>query len=346
VNVLAIQFRYLGDAVLLTPALRAVKEHFAGCSLHVLVAEEIAPVLQHIPWIHRVWAFPRTRGRATIARCWPMLHELRREQFDLSIDFGGNDRGAIVSFLSGAKQRVGPAREKGFVGRRFCYTDHVPLPPPAQPVHEMQADFRLLSLWGIGALANPLPEINADPALAAAAEQLLPGRPILCHVATSQPKKEWPLAHWAEFQRLAREEGLDLVFCAGPAEREQALLRQFKERAGQAATLAPVPDLAMFLAVLKRTSLFVSGDTGPLHLAAGLGVPTVGLFGPSTISQWAPQGPAHRALQGSPCTCSALHTSVCRSASPCMAAIAPEAALKLIAGAPREGTQPAGRGYL
>ena len=50
-KILALQFRYLGDAVLMTPALRALKEHFPGCSLHVLVAEEVVPLLQHLPWL-------------------------------------------------------------------------------------------------------------------------------------------------------------------------------------------------------------------------------------------------------------------------------------------------------
>ena len=326
-KILAIQFRYLGDAVLLTPALRALKEHFTGSSLHVLLAEEIAPVLEHVPWIERVWAFPRIRGSATVQRSWPMVKALRQEHFDLSIDFAGNDRGAIVSLLCGAKQRVGPKRPGGFLGRRFCYNEHVAPPSTAQPQHQAKANFGLLSFWGIEVPVHPALEIRADPARAGFAEELLPGCPVLCHLATSQPKKEWP--HWVEFYHRAGAAGQELVFCAGPGTREQTLLAQFTEQVRTAAILPPLPDLATFLAVLRRARLFISGDTGPLHLAAGLGVPTISLFGPSAIGQWAPQGEEHRSIQGSACTCSG-DAAVCSSASPCMAAIAPQAVLGLL----------------
>jgi len=82
--------------------------------------------------------------------------------------------------------------------------------------------------------------------------------------------------------------------------------------------------------VLKRARLFISGDTGPLHLAAGLGVPTIALFGPSSPQQWAPLGEQHRALQGAPCSCS-TDSALCRAPRPCMAAISPDAVLQLIA---------------
>lgn len=75
--------------------------------------------------------------------------------------------------------------------------------------------------------------------------------------------------------------------------------------------------------------MFISGDTGPLHFAAGLGVPTIGLFGLSPAGKWAPQGSQHRLLQADNCTCGG-DTSVCLSASPCMVAISPEAVLRLV----------------
>ena len=76
-KILAIQFRYLGDAVLLTPGLRAIREHFPGCALHVLVAEEVAPLLPHLPSLARVWAFLRRRGKAKPALSWPVFGALQ-----------------------------------------------------------------------------------------------------------------------------------------------------------------------------------------------------------------------------------------------------------------------------
>src|SRR5438874_2337342 len=70
VKILAIQFRYLGDAVLLTPALRAIKETFPNCALHALVASEVVPLLEHSPDLQKVWAFPRVRGKSNLSRTW------------------------------------------------------------------------------------------------------------------------------------------------------------------------------------------------------------------------------------------------------------------------------------
>jgi heptosyltransferase III len=325
-KILAIQFRYLGDAALMTPVLRALREHFPGAALHVLVAEEVVPLLQHLPGLSRVWAFPRKRGRAKPSLSWPVIRALRQERFDRSVDFGGNDRGAIVSLLCGARERLGPLWPGGFLGRRFCYT-HTHLVRPEG--HQCFTNFQLLSAWGIAAPESPLLEIYADPALAKAAELLLPRPVILCHLATSQPKKEWPLAHWAELYRGATAAGRELVFSAGISAREQALLKDLKLLLPGAPALPVLPDLPVFLAALKRARLFISGDTGPLHFAAGLGVPTIGLFGPSLAGRWAPLGSLHCALQADSCTCGG-DTSVCLSPRPCMAAISPQSVLRLL----------------
>ncbi len=115
-KILALQFKYFGDAVLMTPALRALREKFPQGELHALVPESIAPILQSLPWINRVWPMPRRRGSASLTLTWPVIRALRREHFDCSVDFASNDRGAILSFLIGARQRLGWAERGGFFG--------------------------------------------------------------------------------------------------------------------------------------------------------------------------------------------------------------------------------------
>ena len=319
-KILAIQFKYFGDAVLLTPALRALREHFPQCQLHVLVPEEVAPLLQHLPWLDRVWPMPRRRGRMTLSQAWPVVRALRREHFDRSVDFAGNDRGAIVSLLIGARQRLGLDYPGGFLGRRFCYHQRVPFTPLGG--HESAQVAQVLSAWGIVPQSLE-PEIRADPALYGAAEKLLPAGSIICHIASSQPKKEWPLDHWAAFYGMATRANLRLAFTTARGAREQALVEEFKKLVADAPIVPVIPDLALFLAVLKRSAAFISGDTGPLHFAAGLGLPTIGLFGPSAASQWAPPARNHRSLTGSPCGCDG-NSAVCYGAHHCLAAISPE----------------------
>ena len=318
-KILAIQFKYLGDAALLTPALRALRKHFPGAEIHLLVPEEVAPLFQHVPWLNRVWPMPRRRGSASLRQTWPVIRALRRERFDRSVDFASNDRGAILSFIIGARQRLGWSQHGGFLGRRFCYNQHVALETSEQ--HESARMMRLLSVWGVA--PSPLePEIRSDPALDAAAAQLLPKRALLCHIASSQPNRQWPVRHWAEFYQLAAAAGLPVAFTTAAGARERALTDELKQIAPAAPVLPPVPELALFLAVLKRAEVFISGDTGPLHFAAGLGVPTLSLFGPSSPARWAPVGGRHRVLMGGPCACGP-GVGVCQTANFCLAAITP-----------------------
>ena len=301
-KILALQFKYFGDAVLMTPALRALRGYFPAAEIHLLVPAELAPLFQQLPWLNRVWAMPRRRGSASLRATWPLLRALRREKFDRSVDFASNDRGAILSFLIGARQRLGWDERAGFVGRRFFYTDRVT--PEANPPHESTRLARLLSGWRIPLPATLEAEIRADAALAEAAKKILPQeRAVICHVASSRPNKEWPLARWAEFHRLATAAGHRLVFTTARGERETALMAELRTLAPDAVVLPQLADLPLFLAVLARAGVFISGDTGPLHFAAGLGVPTLSLFGPTSPARWAPIGKKHTVLVGGECTC-------------------------------------------
>ena len=320
-KILALQFKYLGDTVQMTPALRAVRAHFPAAELHVLVPAELAPLLAHLPWIDRVWAMPRRRGQAGWRETLPLLRALRRERFDRSVDFASNDRGALVSFCIGARQRLGWDDGGGFLGRKYLY--HRFVVPPANPPHETLRLAMLSAAWQVPLPQDATPEIHPDPALAAEAEKILPSRQaVVCHLATSQPKKEWPLTHWAELHRLLRADGREVVFTTASGERELALTAGLRPLAPDAVILPLIPKLPLFMAVLARAGVLVSGDTGPLHLAVGLGVRTVSLFGPTLPLQVAPRGPRHEFLKGGNCGCDG-NSAVCTGARHCLADITP-----------------------
>ncbi|MGE9294323.1 MAG: glycosyltransferase family 9 protein, partial [Puniceicoccales bacterium] len=115
---------------------------------------------------------------------------------------------------------------------------------------------------------------------------------------------------------------------------EQALLDELRQADPQANILPRFATLALFIATVARARLFISPDTAPLHIAAGLGVPTLGLFGPSAASRWAPLGPADRHLQGGLCPCSG-HLHTCAQPQRCLDGIsvaqACETALEMLA---------------
>ena len=327
-KILAVQFKYLGDAVFLTPALRALRGCRPDGEIHVLVAAEVAPLLEHLPWIKKVWALPRTRGRPRLRESWPIILGLRREKFHRAVDFGGNDRGAILSFLSGAKRRLGPVDKEPRLIKKICYTET--FPNEQLPDSWVQRHLKLLSAWQILPPKSAHLEIAANPNLADEAAKLLPGKRVLCHIATSQPKKEWPLQHWAEFHRLATVAGFAPVFSSGTNERERALLTDLKKLEPGILTLPPVPDLGLFLAVLSRASAVISGDTGPLHFAAGLGVPIIGLFATGdSLRRAAPIYRPGQILSAAACACDLRlkNFAVGEGVNPCMGTILPEQVL-------------------
>ena len=325
-KVLAIQFKYLGDAVILTPALKAMAMQIPNVELHVLVAAEIAPLLENLPWIHKVWAMPRQRGKAKLFHSLPFISALRRENFDQSVDFGGNDRGALLSFLSGANKRLGSIdRDEPTWLQRACYTQIVKHKNPSASYFDLH--FALLQAWNIKRPIPTLLEIGVDEVEIDPRIRILSKKSILCHISTSQPKKDWPLSHWRDLFNLARQSGVRLVFSAGPNARERRLLEELKLLLPEAEILPEINNLRLFLAVIKRSKIFVCGDTGPLHFAEGLGVPILGIFGVgNSLRQVAPIYSEEKIIRADGCACDSLrnHTDTCQSSVSCMASIKPE----------------------
>jgi ADP-heptose:LPS heptosyltransferase len=318
---LCLLFKYLGDVAVAVPAMRALAESRPTEELHILVAEDAVPIVKHLPWATRVWGLPRKRGSAQWRTTLPLLAELRRERFNLSVDFVGNDRGALLSRVIGAQERVGLISELGFWGRRRCYNHPVPERKiPSTDVHETQRHLHLLKDLGVSMDASCALEVHADPALAQDAIKLLPEGTVVGHLSTSQPKKEWPIPFWRELFQRARAAGVPFVFASGPSAREQALLKTLQALEPEASVLGTIGSLDLYLAVLARAAVFVSGDTGPLHFAAGLGVPTLALFAATDAVRWAPRGTNHLCVRGNSCLCSG-HAHVCTQAAPCIASL-------------------------
>ncbi len=307
----------------MVPALRAIREHFPSAEVHVLVAQEAAPIVAGLPWIDRVWALHRSRGRASLRHSLPTVAALRKERFERSVDFVGNDRGAILSWCIGAQRRLAPKVPLGFFGRSLCYTQTIPEAP--REWNEVRRDLHVLSAWDVPAPSSMDHEVHAAQVLDETAAKVLPETDvILAHISASRSKKEWQLSGWIETARRAEAANIPIVFSSGTSDRERKQLAILKTRVPAIRTLEPIDSLELFLAIIKRVRVFVSGDTGPLHFATGLGVPSIGIFGPTLPSEWAPLGPCCSTVAGGHCTCSG-HAFECSSANPCIAQVTPAA---------------------
>jgi ADP-heptose:LPS heptosyltransferase len=225
---------------------------------------------------------------------------LRRERFDLAIDFHGGPRASLLTWLSGARRRIGYT----IAGRSWMYTDRVERPRELRRRHSVLNQWDLLAPLGLPApspAANPL-EMPLDADAVSRADARMAGlgvRPsdaiVVVHVSASSPFRRWPMSEFVEtIAALAAPAGRRVLVTTGASERAAAaaaitgardrLTGEARGRVLDGADL-PLPELR---ALLERSALYIGGDSGPLHLAATTRVPIVAIYGPTPSERSAP----------------------------------------------------------
>ncbi len=239
-----------------------------------------------------VAASPRAPGRlrADLA----LMRRLRREGFDLAIDFHGGPRSSLLTWASGAPERIGFEVS----GRGWMYTTRVPRPRVLRPRHSVQTQWDLLRPLDIAPpdpAADPT-EMPVDPAAAAAVDRRLkdagvePDAPIVViHVSAGNPFRRWPAESFVDLiERLAAADPRRrIVLTSGPSDAGAALrvADAARDRLAAARRTAVVNcgefPLAELRALMERAALYIGGDSGPLHIAGTSAVPIVGIYGPT-----------------------------------------------------------------
>jgi ADP-heptose:LPS heptosyltransferase len=282
--------------VFTTPALRALRQRFPDAHLAYLVEPPAADVIRSNPHVDDLIVAPRRHLFADIA----LGRRLRASRYDLAIDFHGGPRASLLTWLSGAPVRVGYQ----VAGRAWMYTTRVARPRELRPRHAVQNQWDLLAALGLpGPDPNTAPvEMPADPAATAAmAERLARGgvsstdRLVVVHVSAGNPFRRWPQRSFAALvARLASRAGMRVIVTSGPSERDAAR-RVVDDARGRLASSERdrVVDLGDFSladlrGLLDRASLYIGGDSGPLHIAATSAVPIVGVYGPTLPVRSAP----------------------------------------------------------
>jgi len=297
-RILAVKLSSMGDIVLVTGSLRAIRRAHPDADLRVVVDPRFAPVLAACPWIDGVIEAPvrETALPLYAARVRSRLAAERAAagQFDLALDFQGTRRSAAWVYLSGARVRAGRG---GFRPgwRAVVRADHAK--------HAVRNYADVCRLAGIDA-DDLAPMLRATARDDAAVDAILvaAGLPrrnfVLLHPASGWPSKSWDVGRAAELaSRVAADAGGPLLVIGGEAERTAAERIVALARPGSAASLAGRLALGEALALIARARLAVSCDSGPMHAAAALGVPVVALFGPTHAEHSGPWGEGHVVLQ-------------------------------------------------
>jgi heptosyltransferase-1 len=292
-----------------TPVVEALAEAFPEARLTWVVERRAAALLHDHPRLADVVSIDTRawRGVRTPAATLALVHtlralrqRLRAARFDVAIDLQGLVKSGLVTAATGAPLRIGFAA--GFRRERLSglFTNrHVA--PPATARHVVDQYLALLEPLGVRPrrVAFRLPlraaaEARVDEFFAEAG--LKPhGRVVVLNPGAGKPAKRWPVERFVELAaRLACEANARVLVLWGPG--EQAAAEAIAQAPG--AVLAPPTDLDTLVAVLRRASLVVAADTGPLHVAAAVGTACVGLYGPTSPARNGPYGAGHRTLGG------------------------------------------------
>jgi predicted lipopolysaccharide heptosyltransferase III len=299
-RILLIRLREIGDVVFTTPAVRALRERYPAAHISYIVEPHAAPVVLHNPHLSRVIVAPRTPGLRGLMADVALARSLRAERFNLAIDFHGGPRAGLLTWLSGAAERVGYE----IAGRTWIYTRRVSRPRALRARHSVENQWDLLGAIGIAPperATHPVEmPLDSEAASAVAARLASAGvtasdRLIVIHVSAGNPFRRWPHEQFVALtSALARETDARVIVTSGPSERDA------RERVAGAARAGLPPEaasrvlscgefsLAELRALVERAALYVGGDSGPLHVAATSRVPIVALYGPTLPARSAP----------------------------------------------------------
>lgn len=339
-KILIVRTSALGDILHGIPVAAALRERFPVCRITWVVEERYGELLDGQPWVDEV-ARIRLKGGAR-----SLLHEkaranwlgiartMRRARYDVAIDLQGLTRSGLLTYLSGAPVRIGfpkgYAREP--LNRLFTNLRPRSMPPRS---HVIDRNLALLHPLGIRSQKKRF-SLRVPPSVEERVRRSLrdtaEGGEVL-RVAVN-PAAGWKTKHWGPHRyarladRIVRESGARVFLLWGPGER--GLAEQVRAQAQRAVRLAPEMGLQALAAFLKGCDLFIGGDSGPLHLASALGVPVLGLYGPSDPVRNGPFGVADRVVTAA-LPCGPCYKRRCANAS-CMESIGVEQVWEAVEG--------------
>jgi lipopolysaccharide heptosyltransferase II len=293
-RILLTRMRFIGDIVLTTPLIRSVRAACPDARIAYMGERDAVALLEGNPFLDEI--IPYSYSRPGVLEQARVGFLLRKKRFDLVVDFFGNPRSALLTRLSGAPVRVGPERS----GRGRLYTIRVA--DDGRPKTAVEFHNQYIAAAGIPPVASKtelfLTEDEKRDAVSylrwvcGEGKPLDPARPIVgIHPGGTWPAKKWLPERFAELADTLRAKlGATVIITAGPGDTDT--VSAVGARAVSAPSIMSVLPLRQLAALISCCSVFVSNDAGPMHIAAALGVPTIGIFGPGEDSVWFPYDPS------------------------------------------------------
>jgi len=284
-RVLLIRLRSIGDTVLMTPCLAALRKLDPSIEVTVLCEPLSAPILEDHPLVDRlIVAGPSIRERAGL------VARLRGSHFDVAFNMHGGTTGTLLAAMSGARHTV------GYRGFRQSWMLNARAPSPdvilgRKTVHSVEQQLALLSWTGVPFPERPQLSLGPSPADLAGMRSRLSALGVSTFVviapAAAFEAKRWPAKRFAAVaDYLSRTFALSSVVIAGPG--QELIAREVCEAAQSKPIAITGLTLKQLIALMGLSRLYVGNDSGPMHIAAATGRPLVVVFGPSNSTVWHP----------------------------------------------------------
>ncbi|HTN77358.1 MAG TPA: lipopolysaccharide heptosyltransferase II [Pirellulaceae bacterium] len=284
---------WVGDVVMATPALRALREHFgSSANLLGIMRPHAAEVLAGTPWLDETFTYNLKQGLRVLP-IWRTSRQLKARQLDQIFLLTNSFSTGLLSWLSGARQRIGFAA----YGRGALLTTKLRMPRSQGKLVPRSAVEHFLEIAAaVGAAAdNQTIELRNTPLEMAAAEAVWQQfklhnaeRVVVLNTGGAYGSaKSWPTEHFAALaKRIVRKHSAAVLVICGPAERAAAAeIVRLADDPNVVSLADKPPSIRLSKGCLGRADLVISTDSGPRHIASALGVPTISLFGP-TDPRW------------------------------------------------------------
>jgi heptosyltransferase-1 len=338
-KVLIVKASALGDVVHALPVLAYLQSADPAIEIDWLIEEQFAPLLTEHPLIRRVHLLSTRTWRQQsptdgIAAVAALVRRLRGERYDLVLDLQGNAKSGLFTWLTGAPRRYGFSRAWVRELPNLLATNRRVSPDgPLCHISDKSLAVAVAAVHGgtekptAGPL--PIPDQIRDKVQALLREKGVCRRPlVVLHYGTTWDTKLWSLDHWCRLaQALCRGDLRCLLTWGNEAEFTAANV--IRNAAGDNAALWPRASLMELAALLASADLVVGGDTGPIHIAAAVGTPTVSFYRATDAARNGPRGEKHRLLQA-PFDCSPCLRKNCDQDLDCAHSVSVEAVLDAV----------------
>jgi len=332
-RILVVRTDKIGDVVLSTPVIKNLRRYFPNSYIAMMVSPNTKELVEGNPYLDEVIVYDKENEHKGWFASLRFSRYLKKKRFDLAIILHPTNRVHLVTFFAGIPQRVGYNRKLGFL-----LTDKIPHTKQLGQKHESEYNLDLLRYLGLKDLENQIfVPIKAEAKKYV--EQLLEKQGIreddfliAVHPSATCPSKRWPPERFAELcDKLKEKYDLKILVVAGPKDIDlaQKLINMMKEKAINLAGKLSLGELAY---LLKRCRLFISNDSGPVHISSAVGTPVISIFGRNQAGlsplRWGPLGKYDRVIHKE-VGCQVCLAHNCQKGFLCLKAISVEDVLKV-----------------